>query len=149
MTKDLAFFAAETSHYVSDKFQKILYGLLALIKIINNKPICSVVYQIFAQLCVARIDEEELTYIQTALQDSGTIMSRGTQVPWRKIFTSLPLWAIIIHGIGNNWGIGLFYNQLPTYMKNILGFSIKAVSCVFVIILPFFAYSVQFFCKWT
>lgn len=89
---------------------------------------------------IIRIDEQELMYIQSALENSGTIMSHGTKAPWKSIFISLPVWAIIIHGIGNNWGIALFYNQLPTYMKNILGFSIKTVSCFFVILCIIISY---------
>lgn len=77
-----------------------------------------------------RISPEELAYIESALKKSGTSSNsaRGQshRVPWKAIFTSSPMWALIVGDFGNNWGIGLFFTQLPTYMKNILGFSIKA-----------------------
>ncbi|XP_042223068.1 sialin-like [Homarus americanus] len=74
-----------------------------------------------------RISHNELEYITTAAEKSGTCNQRsGWAVPWRRMFSSLPVWAIIISGVGSNWGISLFYSLLPTYIKNILGFSIKA-----------------------
>ncbi|MPC54445.1 putative inorganic phosphate cotransporter [Portunus trituberculatus] len=76
-----------------------------------------------------RISKAELEYIETAVQASGLSCSSAGQqkrVPWKQIFYSLPVWAIFLNGMGNSWGIGIYYSQLPTYMKNILGFSIKS-----------------------
>ncbi|KAK7082814.1 hypothetical protein SK128_019838, partial [Halocaridina rubra] len=76
-----------------------------------------------------RISPQEREYIESALRVSGTSSSQAggsKHVPWRAMARSVPLWALIIGDFGNNWGIGLFFTQLPTYMKNILGFSIKA-----------------------
>ncbi|KAK7082813.1 hypothetical protein SK128_019837 [Halocaridina rubra] len=76
-----------------------------------------------------RISPKELDYIETAVKNSGTTVvkaAKNSRVPWRNIFTSMPVISLIIADIGNKWGITLFYAQLPTYMSNILGFSIKA-----------------------
>lgn len=73
-----------------------------------------------------RISAEELHYIQSALRESGTVETSSSRVPWKQIFTSLPVWAILAASFGNGWGISLLFAQLPTYMKNVLGFSIKA-----------------------
>ncbi|XP_064108394.1 sialin-like isoform X1 [Macrobrachium nipponense] len=75
-----------------------------------------------------RISQKELEYIETTVRESGTTANRTQSgaVPWRAIFTSPPMLALILGDIGNKWGITLFYAQLPTYMSNILGFSIKS-----------------------
>ncbi|KAK3890925.1 hypothetical protein Pcinc_005092 [Petrolisthes cinctipes] len=71
-----------------------------------------------------RISREELQYIENAIRSSGTSSKGPPRIPWKNIATSLPVWAIIICDMGNTWGISLLSKQLPTFMKNILGFNI-------------------------
>ncbi|KAK3894909.1 hypothetical protein Pcinc_001357 [Petrolisthes cinctipes] len=78
-----------------------------------------------------RISESESMYIVTKVKERGTYMAQRKgrdqkSVPWRSLITSVPLWATIIHSLGNNWCIAFFFTQLPTYMRNVLGFSIKS-----------------------
>ncbi|XP_064088730.1 sialin-like isoform X2 [Macrobrachium nipponense] len=73
-----------------------------------------------------RISDDELKYIQTALRESGTDGNPPRRIPWKEIFTNLPVWAILSACTGNGWGISLLFAQLPTYMKNVLGFSIRS-----------------------
>lgn len=49
-------------------------------------------------------------------------------VPWRHVFTSGPVWALILTHIAQNWGFYTLLTELPTYMKNILHFDIKSNS---------------------
>lgn len=49
-------------------------------------------------------------------------------VPWRAVWTSLPVWAIIVAHTCNNWGWYMLLVKLPTYMRYILKFDIEAVS---------------------
>ncbi|XP_066952063.1 sialin-like [Macrobrachium rosenbergii] len=75
-----------------------------------------------------RISDKELEYIETAIKKSGTSTSDEDQprgIPWKSILTSTPVWAVVIGDFGSCWALALFLTQLPTYMKNILGFSIK------------------------
>ncbi|KAK4325861.1 hypothetical protein Pmani_003565 [Petrolisthes manimaculis] len=77
------------------------------------------------------ISEWESTYIVSKVKERGTYMAQRKgrdqkSVPWRCLITSVPLWATIIHSLGNNWCIAFFFTQLPTYMRNVLGFSIKS-----------------------
>ncbi|XP_047501430.1 sialin-like isoform X2 [Penaeus chinensis] len=72
-----------------------------------------------------RITSKELKYIEDALQEQGRNTDCSLKLPVRSIVTSLPVWAIIFANAGNTWGLAVFIAQLPTYMKNILGFSIK------------------------
>ncbi|XP_066953297.1 sialin-like [Macrobrachium rosenbergii] len=73
-----------------------------------------------------RISDDELKYIETALRESGTNTNRPRRIPWREVFTNLPVWAILSACAGTGWGISLLFAQLPTYMKNVLGFSIRS-----------------------
>ncbi|XP_045591544.1 sialin [Procambarus clarkii] len=72
-----------------------------------------------------RISMEELEYIETTVTASGVTRSPSRRVPWRQMTTSMPVLAIIICDIGNCFGLAVYVTQLPTYMKNVLGFSIR------------------------
>jgi len=73
-----------------------------------------------------RISPEEREYIENALGSSGTSANhKALQVPWKSIFTSPPVWAIIITHGASVFGYFTVVNQLPTYMKYILAFNIK------------------------
>ncbi|KAK7082812.1 hypothetical protein SK128_019836 [Halocaridina rubra] len=76
-----------------------------------------------------RINRKELSYIEEAIRASGTTIDKARKfsvVPWKAIFTSMPMISIIIADTGNKWGMTLFYSHLPKYMTNVLGFSIKS-----------------------
>lgn len=38
-------------------------------------------------------------------------------VPWKRMFLSYPVWAIIIAHFCENWGFYTFLTELPTFMK--------------------------------
>lgn len=72
-----------------------------------------------------RISVEERREIEEAI-GSTTSKKRPTYVPWADLLTSKAVWAIIlVHG-ASVFGFFTVVNQLPTYMKYILGFNIKA-----------------------
>lgn len=48
-------------------------------------------------------------------------------IPWRSIVTSRPLWAIVVAHFSYNWTFYTLLTLLPTYMSDILGFSIQQV----------------------
>ncbi|RZF37771.1 hypothetical protein LSTR_LSTR015555 [Laodelphax striatellus] len=50
---------------------------------------------------------------------------QALKVPWKRIFTSLPVWAIIISHGCSVFGYFTIVNQLPTFRKYILPFNIK------------------------
>jgi MFS transporter, ACS family, solute carrier family 17 (sodium-dependent inorganic phosphate cotransporter), other len=60
-------------------------------------------------------------------------MLQPPSVPWGKMLTSLPVWAIIITHGTSVFGYFTVVNQLPTYMKHILGFNIKEVRSQFLL----------------
>ncbi|KAK7066420.1 hypothetical protein SK128_019270, partial [Halocaridina rubra] len=73
-----------------------------------------------------RISQDEREHIELSVSIGGSSRQPSKKIPWKGIATSLPVWAIIICDMGNTFGLSLYMNQLPTYMKNVLGFSIKS-----------------------
>ena len=47
--------------------------------------------------------------------------------PWKEIFTSIPMWSLIITHCGQNWGYWMLLTAMPTYMKSVLKFNIEEV----------------------
>jgi len=71
-----------------------------------------------------RISPEEKRYIELACQIKDHDGDED-YVPWRAIFTSVPVWAILITQCGQSWAFYTILSDLPTYMRNILHFNIK------------------------
>ncbi|XP_034830468.1 putative inorganic phosphate cotransporter [Maniola hyperantus] len=46
-------------------------------------------------------------------------------VPWKALLRSIPLWSLIIAGIGHDWGYFTMVTDLPKYMTDVLKFNIK------------------------
>jgi hypothetical protein len=70
---------------------------------------------------IARISEEgEGSTVRHPKRDN-------LPIPWRKISTSIPVWAILVAHCCQNWGFYTLLTELPTYMKQILHFDIKTV----------------------
>ncbi|CAH0557664.1 unnamed protein product [Brassicogethes aeneus] len=73
-----------------------------------------------------RISCEEKCFIDGRMKKE--IVNNGGKpenVPWGSIFTSVPVWAIIIAQNGNTFYHFTYVNQLPTYMNDVLHFSIS------------------------
>ncbi|OWR51221.1 sodium-dependent phosphate transporter [Danaus plexippus plexippus] len=47
-------------------------------------------------------------------------------VPWKALLRSVPLWSLIIAGIGHDWGYFTMVTDLPKYMTDVLKFNIKS-----------------------
>lgn len=45
-------------------------------------------------------------------------------IPWKAIFTSVPLWALVAAQIGHDWGFFTMVTDLPKYMSDVLKFSV-------------------------
>lgn len=70
-----------------------------------------------------RISPQERSYIMTAIGHTHPIQT--THIPWNKFLLSMPVWAICAGHFGNNWGFYTLLTNLPTYLSNILHFSLK------------------------
>ncbi|XP_055598838.1 sialin [Uranotaenia lowii] len=71
-----------------------------------------------------RISAEERNEIESAI-GASVKAKKPTYVPWKSIFTSPPVWAIVLTHGASVFGFFTVVNQLPTYMKYILNFNIK------------------------
>ncbi|XP_055864601.1 sialin-like isoform X2 [Biomphalaria glabrata] len=69
------------------------------------------------------ISEREKIYIETSI-GRGAIR-KVHDVPWWNILTSLPVWAIVVGQVCNNYVHFSFITLLPTYLKESLNFDIK------------------------
>ncbi|KAJ8929833.1 hypothetical protein NQ314_017436 [Rhamnusium bicolor] len=72
------------------------------------------------------INEEEKIYIETSLgttEDSQTV-----PIPWKAIFTSLPMWAFVVAWFGQNWGYATLLTQIPIYLDKMAGFDMHSNS---------------------
>ncbi|CAH0398532.1 unnamed protein product [Chilo suppressalis] len=69
------------------------------------------------------ISEQELGYIQRSLGRFGE--QKHYPVPWKKIMTCLPFWAVIVAHCGQNWGFFTLMTEMPSYMSKVLGFELK------------------------
>jgi ACS family sodium-dependent inorganic phosphate cotransporter len=73
-----------------------------------------------------RISEYERNHIETQIAKQSSPGTKPKKLPWVKILTSLPVWAIIITHGASVFGYFTIVNQLPTYMKYLLHYNIKA-----------------------
>jgi len=48
-------------------------------------------------------------------------------MPWRAIFTSGPVWAIIVANFCVDWGLYTYLTNIPTFFYEVLFFDIKSV----------------------
>ncbi|XP_031549271.1 vesicular glutamate transporter 1-like [Actinia tenebrosa] len=71
-----------------------------------------------------RISQRELEFIQRSLKENGASTKPVTSIPWKSIFTSLPVWAIVVAHFSENWGFYTLLTELPTYLKNRLDFDL-------------------------
>lgn len=72
-----------------------------------------------------RISEKERAYITRAISARALHHSSGP-TPWKKLFTSLPVWAICIASFGHNWAFYTLLTNIPTYLKTIQHFNIQS-----------------------
>ena len=76
-----------------------------------------------------RISTSERRYILDSLTSSKS-QSSTTPVPWKKVFSSGPVWALVIVHIAQNYGFYTLLTELPTYMHNVLHFNIRSNAMV-------------------
>ncbi|XP_050443635.1 putative inorganic phosphate cotransporter isoform X2 [Adelges cooleyi] len=69
------------------------------------------------------ISDAEKEYITSSL--SNTACTK-IPTPWRKICTSLPVWAILIAHLAENWGFWILVMDMPSYVRFVLKFDIKS-----------------------
>ncbi|CAH1116175.1 unnamed protein product [Phaedon cochleariae] len=74
------------------------------------------------------ISNEERNYIQSGLkqgEDDGTF-----RTPWRKILTSIKVWALITTSFGYSWGYFTLLSEIPIYLKSVMKFDMESNSLI-------------------
>ncbi|KAL9965858.1 hypothetical protein ACROYT_G029712 [Oculina patagonica] len=72
------------------------------------------------------ISAEELDLIESSLADD--LHTKDVPIPWKAIFTSLPLWAIVLSHFTQAWGLYTMMSELPLYFNQRLHFDLKQTS---------------------
>lgn len=76
------------------------------------------------------ISEKERKYIYR-----NTTPRKSTDVPWRAIFSSRPVYAVIIGNVANDWGLYMILICLPLFLMDIMKFNVQTMG--FIASLPF------------
>ncbi|CAH1399899.1 unnamed protein product [Nezara viridula] len=71
-----------------------------------------------------RITREEREYLEKEIGASSKVR-KAPKVPWGALLTSMPVWAIVVTHACSVFCYFTFLNQMPTYMKRVLGTDIK------------------------
>ena len=61
--------------------------------------------------------EEEKAYISASTPPSAAPAS----IPWKKLLTRAPVWALIVSHFCHNWGTFILLTWMPTYYNQVLG----------------------------
>lgn len=87
-----------------------------------------------------RISREEQSYIEDSLKEVmiKDDKSKKRAVPWVKIFTSLPVWALFIGHFAGDWGAYMMATSLPLFMNDVLGFDLTSLG--FISAIPYITY---------
>ncbi|GAB0088420.1 sialin [Sergentomyia squamirostris] len=72
--------------------------------------------------CDPFITDAEREYIERSIGDPNE--KQNIKHPWKAIFTSTAVWAIVASNFAENWGFYTLLTQLPTFLKDTLGFEI-------------------------
>ncbi|XP_011152282.1 putative inorganic phosphate cotransporter isoform X2 [Harpegnathos saltator] len=70
------------------------------------------------------ISEREVKYLHERMSEHTH--KKPPSVPWRHMLKSVPLWALVAAQVGHDWGFFTMVTDLPTYMSNVLHYSIKS-----------------------
>uniref|UniRef100_A0A4W5RVL5 Solute carrier family 17 member 8 n=1 Tax=Hucho hucho TaxID=62062 RepID=A0A4W5RVL5_9TELE len=75
------------------------------------------------------ISDEERIYIETTIGEGVKILSATEKfkTPWRRFFTSMPVYAIIVANFCRSWTFYLLLISQPAYFEEVFGFSIGKV----------------------
>ena len=73
------------------------------------------------------ISKAERDYIMSSLgdQSQGNQAQKFSEIPWKDIFTSKAVWAIIIAHFCESWGFFTMFTQLPTFLKGTVNLNKK------------------------
>ncbi|ELK28589.1 Vesicular glutamate transporter 1, partial [Myotis davidii] len=82
------------------------------------------------------ISEEERKYIEEAIGESAKLMNplMKFKAPWRRFFTSMPVYAIIVANFCRSWTFYLLLISQPAYFEEVFGFEISKNSKMLLVV---------------
>lgn len=72
------------------------------------------------------ISDIEKKFIKYSIGQRSKGKKINKDIPWKAIFTSRPVWAILVAHMCGNYGAYMLLTKLPAYMKEVLKFDIKS-----------------------
>uniref|UniRef100_A0A8D0EWG5 Solute carrier family 17 member 8 n=1 Tax=Strix occidentalis caurina TaxID=311401 RepID=A0A8D0EWG5_STROC len=72
------------------------------------------------------ITNEEKIYIETSIGEGASLASKFS-TPWKRFFTSMPVYAIIVANFCRSWTFYLLLISQPAYFEEVFGFAISKV----------------------
>ena len=88
---------------------------------VNSFPVQYVSIQ--SLMYVKRISNQEKSLIETAQKtekEMKMMLASGSEVPWKSILTSRPVWGVAAGHLASNWGNYQLNTLLPTYLSTVL-----------------------------
>ena len=91
--------------------------------------VCGVIACVWSAACFFLCYNSPCTHPQISTAERkyweatiGTVyIAAHPPTQWRKIFTSVPVWALAVVSFANNWGATVVTSCLPLYMHDVLG----------------------------
>uniref|UniRef100_T1IXH3 Sialin n=1 Tax=Strigamia maritima TaxID=126957 RepID=T1IXH3_STRMM len=74
------------------------------------------------------ITRYELDFIQDSIGIS--LQPQDNNPPWSHVFTSLPVWAIVLAHFSENWGFYTMLTGLPTFIKDVLKMELEQLGFI-------------------
>uniref|UniRef100_A0AAR2LKA0 Major facilitator superfamily (MFS) profile domain-containing protein n=1 Tax=Pygocentrus nattereri TaxID=42514 RepID=A0AAR2LKA0_PYGNA len=75
------------------------------------------------------ITDEERLYIEESIGEGANLLGKF-KTPWRKFFTSMPVYAIIVANFCRSWTFYLLLISQPAYFEEVFGFEISKVGAL-------------------
>ncbi|KAL7051883.1 hypothetical protein ACKWTF_004677 [Chironomus riparius] len=124
------FVANLISGYISDIFGwEWIFYLFGIVSLIWSVLWFTIVYRSPEQ--DPWITKEEKQFICDSLAEHGGEQAiQITKTPWKKILTSLPVWAIVVAQTSYNWGFHTLLTQLPLFLDEVLAFNLEESSVI-------------------
>ncbi|XP_077328416.1 vesicular glutamate transporter 3 [Lithobates pipiens] len=74
------------------------------------------------------ISPEEKSYIESSIGENSSLVTTSKfKTPWKKFFTSMPVYAIIVANFCRSWTFYLLLISQPAYFEEVFGFPISKV----------------------
>ncbi|XP_017057247.1 putative inorganic phosphate cotransporter isoform X2 [Drosophila ficusphila] len=72
------------------------------------------------------IGDAEKVFIMEDLQRSERKEPKKMEIPWRGIFTSVPVYALLCARCADSWGLTTMQTELPAYLSGVLALDLKS-----------------------